>query len=774
LKPKRIICIILFALLFLTAFPSCGEKDKESETNTVNAFKEKLIKLPDNYSIGPGNSNLAVYGDRVFADIEKILKNDVGREYCEPCLVSWSETGEDFREETEAAVEPCIEGARVMSSFKLDGDYLATYEWYAKEPEFYSRLCMRDKKGKTLFSINLTEILGYDIQRDRENIVGDIFKLNGAAAYEFNSKMKFAAATSSGVACFDIKGELLWKLDKINSSSIVYSNERLLLFENTHNGVNLFELDINSGKKGDAVELPGELTSTLAGDGSFVCYGEYDKYAFFYKNNIALWGISLSSDDNGKLVCIAERFIDWNDSDIDGNYTDLYIKDRDTVYGLYLEVFNECFSVLTRMSEEEFANRTTLTIASIAFYPNTIYDAAVKYSRANPGKHINIDDYYNKYNGDIELAKTHLDLEIASGNIPDMIFTAPQNSNLLLYKHYIDSGVFADLNPLLDSVDGFDRNDLLGYLTKPYTDKNGCQYVIPIHSINGTYFSNGSIHGPVTAEELIEIYDTMPEDTDLITDFLTFYFLYGCIDDFIDYEKATCCFDDGRFEKILRFCREAESKGTNRSYNKLKRAELYELVKEGKLLMIDIPQIRSPISWALLKNDFGGALVPVGYPNVKKKIIASLSAGINTFIGITKASQHKDIAADFISTFYSIPDIDINEYGINRAIGREDFSIKRSRIYALVKMLEDYTIIDEYTVVPDSEADNYTGIKIKLTYEDADEFIAYLDSITTVAKSTGPVWELIWEEINTNPGVDPADIAKYIQDRVSIYLSEQS
>jgi hypothetical protein len=160
--------------------------------------------------------------------------------------------------------------------------------------------------------------------------------------------------------------------------------------------------------------------------------------------------------------------------------------------------------------------------------------------------------------------------------------------------------------------------------------------------------------------------------------------------------------------------------------------------------------------------------------NVKKKIIASLSAGINTFIGITKASQHKDIAADFISTFYSIPDIDINEYGINRAIGREDFSIKRSRIYALVKMLEDYTIIDEYTVVPDSEADNYTGIKIKLTYEDADEFIAYLDSITTVAKSTGPVWELIWEEINTNPGVDPADIAKYIQDRVSIYLSEQS
>jgi hypothetical protein len=197
------------------------------------------------------------------------------------------------------------------------------------------------------------------------------------------------------------------------------------------------------------------------------------------------------------LVCIAERFIDWNDSDIDGNYTDLYIKDRDTVYGLYLEVFNECFSVLTRMSEEEFANRTTLTIASIAFYPNTIYDAAVKYSRANPGKHINIDDYYNKYNGDIELAKTHLDLEIASGNIPDMIFTAPQNSNLLLYKHYIDSGVFADLNPLLDSVDGFDRNDLLGYLTKPYTDKNGCQYVIPIHSINGTYFSNGSIHGPV-------------------------------------------------------------------------------------------------------------------------------------------------------------------------------------------------------------------------------------------------------------------------------------
>ncbi len=372
------------------------------------------------------------------------------------------------------------------------------------------------------------------------------------------------------------------------------------------------------------------------------------------------------------------------------------------------------------------------------------------------------------------MAKTHLDLEIASGNIPDMIFTGPQNSNFLLFKHYIDSGVFADLNPLLDSVNGFDRNDLLGYLTKPYTDKNGCQYIIPIYSINGTYFSNGSIHGPMTAEELIEIYDTMPEYTNLVSDFLTFYFLYGCVDDFIDYEKATCCFDDGKFEKILRFCREAESKGTNRSYNNLKRAELYELVKEGKLLLIDIPQIRSPISWALLKNDFGGALVPVGYPNEKKEIIASLSAGINTFIGITEASRHKDIAADFISTFYSIPDIDINEYGVNHAIGQEDFSIRRSRIYALVKMLEDYTIIDEYTVVPDSEADNYTGAKIKLTKEIADEFIAYLDSISKNVGSSGPVWEIILEEILSNLDRDPADIAKYIQDRVSIYLSEQN
>ena len=44
-------------------------KDKESETNTVNAFKEKLIKLPDNYSIGPGT--ILPYTATVFSPTSK-------------------------------------------------------------------------------------------------------------------------------------------------------------------------------------------------------------------------------------------------------------------------------------------------------------------------------------------------------------------------------------------------------------------------------------------------------------------------------------------------------------------------------------------------------------------------------------------------------------------------------------------------------------------------------------------------------------------------------
>jgi hypothetical protein len=457
MKKKRIFSFILFAIIIFTAFSGCGGKDKEPIINPVQAFKEKLVSLPESYKIGSENRSLAVCGDRIYADVEITLKNDKGKESTEPRLVSWSETGEDFKEEIGTSVEPCIEGARVMSSFRLDGDYVATYERYYTETEFYCRLCLRDKKGKTLFSVNLPEILGYDIEKDRENIAGVFFTVNGAAAYEFNSKMKFAAATSQGVACFDIKGELLWKLDKVKSSSIVYSNERLLLFENSADGVNLFEIDKNSGEKGDKVELPGELTASSSEFNSYVCHGKADEYAFFYKNNVALWGISVSSDEKGKLVCTAESFINWNDSALDGNYTDLYVKDRDTVYGLYYIDYNSQYlSVLTRMSEEEFADRITVNIASLAFNTNSIFDAAVQYSRANPGKHINVDDYFNKYNGDFELAKTHLDLDIASGNIPDMIYISPQDNRSTVSDDYVNSGIFADLNPLLDSVEGFD------------------------------------------------------------------------------------------------------------------------------------------------------------------------------------------------------------------------------------------------------------------------------------------------------------------------------
>jgi hypothetical protein len=307
MKQKRIISFILLVLLIFTAFSGCGEKE-EPKINPIQAFKEKLVSLPENYKIRSENRSLAVYGDRIYADVEITLTNDKGKEYTEPRLVSWSETGEDFKEEIGTSVEPCIEGARVMSSFRLDGDYLATYERYYTETEFYCRLCLRDKKGKTLFSVNLPDILGYDIEKDRENIAGVFFTLNGAAAYEFNSKIKFAAATSHGVACFDIKGELLWKLDKVKSSSIVYSDKRLLLFENAADGVNLFEIDKNSGVKGDKVELPGELTASSSEYNSYVCYGKADDYAFFYKNNVALWGISVSSDEKGK-PCLYRRIV---------------------------------------------------------------------------------------------------------------------------------------------------------------------------------------------------------------------------------------------------------------------------------------------------------------------------------------------------------------------------------------------------------------------------------------------------------------------------------
>ena len=63
------------------------------------------------------------------------------------------------------------------------------------------------------------------------------------------------------------------------------------------------------------------------------------------------------------------------------------------------------------MSEEEFADRITVNIASLAFNTNRIFDAAVEYSRKNPGKHINVADYFNKYNGDFALQEPILILK---------------------------------------------------------------------------------------------------------------------------------------------------------------------------------------------------------------------------------------------------------------------------------------------------------------------------------------------------------------------------
>lgn len=79
MKQNRIISFILFILLIFTAFSGCGGKEEEPKINPVKAFKEKLISLPENYKIGSENRSLAVYEDRIYADVEITLTNDKAR-----------------------------------------------------------------------------------------------------------------------------------------------------------------------------------------------------------------------------------------------------------------------------------------------------------------------------------------------------------------------------------------------------------------------------------------------------------------------------------------------------------------------------------------------------------------------------------------------------------------------------------------------------------------------------------------------------------------------
>lgn len=749
-------------------------------------WSETVFPLPGEYMFAAEKGGLRYSGGRIYVSTWKLTSDDA----VEDVTVSWKSDGSDFREETgEDGLEPCREGAFIQSQVRLANGETATMEVTPGTSGTTGWFCVRDEMGSTLFSVDLPGCFGQNLGEGNA-AAGEGFQFRNAAVVGKGGSRRYLAATNAGLVCLDSSGKVLSKLSPCDVCAVTVVGETVYYFQQrdanagytggTRRSYSLYAFDVKTGERGEEIALP----PTLAASSGKLFGGWEGGYSACWSNGQGLYGLSLFRDEKGANVCTGTLLIDWNESDLTGNYEDLCVLDGDTVCAVTMsfddstpQLFVTSLSLLHRLPPEVLENRIRLEVASLSLFDlENLRAKAIEFNKSHPGCHITVTDKLAEYEGDFDAARLHLDAEIADGAVPDVLYISHANSKLTTAQDYVRAGVFTDLVPLMEASTFFDREDLVGCVTKPFTDEKGRQFLLPTTLNSGVLVSNGALAGPMSPDKMMAYYETLPDDVSLIINdpaSLRRFLLYAGIDDFMDETAGTCSFNDGRFAAIERFCREKletvhkEDAFTNES-------DRWSLLRDGKLILLDTT-FDSLLSYGRLQFQGGGTLIPVGYPNEQGVVYGSHY--LNGYLGITEACEHKTEALEYLWEFFAPPGdahVDLFSHRVDNAS-----SLTRTGIRAQAAALADYTIVNAdddrlWSLVPDEEADSYKGAQLKITEEDAEQFIAFLDSIEKNITTAGPLWDIINDELRSDVPNSPEKLADNIQSRAALYLAEHA
>ncbi len=326
-----------------------------------------------------------------------------------------------------------------------------------------------------------------------------------------------------------------------------------------------------------------------------------------------------------------------------------------------------------------------------------------------------------------------LPAELATSNDIDVLFLGSSIDNESAFRSVpLKSTLFVDLLPYLDADPELSREDFIPGAFDSMLQNGHLYGIVP-----GVY--PDTITAPVSVAEdyapwdmnaILRLNAALPEDHGLF-DFspelsLETLLEYACAR-FVDRDNAACSFDSEEFIALLRLLDEAKPYDRSAS--------------SGSALSIG----RASMNISHYKANFNSDIAYIGFPSADGgQSIFTQSIGP---FSIMASSENKDAAWQFVRILFT-PQLQNNEVC---AFG---LPVIES---CLDKYLERHMAQDDTT-----------------TQEDLDKYKALIMSCRGFADG-GAVYTIANEEVNKylGGGKTAEDVAKSIQSRVSIYLSEQ-
>jgi len=742
----RCIALTMVATMAAGLFTGCGSKSA-----SVGAFMDKEHVYSANYYDLPEGmtriNTMKVVKDSIYIDGYNETKDYTYM------ICSMNADGTDAK----LIYESKNNQNTSISSFTVDQDgnlcfFKSQYKEDKTDPENIQYITKNyltkiDGNGKELLNVEL---------KDKEDFYPNSMLVD-------KSGLIFMVSSES-IDIYDKDGKLANSIDTTDSyveSAFLTQEGNVMLTQYTqdYSSKEIKEYDAQTKKFSEPIKMDENLNNCSI----YQAVG----YDLFMKDSMDLYGYNMSNSEKTKLI-------NWIDSDIDGSCVNCISGLSDgriaCVTNNFMKNISE-LAVLTKVAPQDVVDKTVLTMATV--YDMELSPVIIEFNKKSEKYRITLKDYsvYNTED-DYQAGSKKLSTDIISGNVPDIICVS--NSDSL--ENCASKGLFVDFNELIEKDENFNRKDYLENIFDAF-ERNGKLYaIVPSFypfTVMGKTSDVGSEMG-WNMDDLDALVASKPQGTKIFSDVvkstILAYGSYMCMDEYIDWEKGTCNFENEEFIRLIEFANEFPENydDSETNYDDGRRSGDEELdYRNGKTLLMtnnitdfsDLHQIQ--------KVTFGEDITFIGFPNASKNGSA-ISA--NFELSISARSVAQDAAWDFVKTFFE----DDYQDSVSYVWPVKLSSIEKKKEEAQkVKTYPD----EKGKEVPYEETYMLNGKEEKLgtvTDEECEKIMTFLKSLNQVMRYDMKVYEIMEEETGAYfAGQKSAqETVKLIQNRVQTYLNE--
>ncbi len=771
---KRLVALLLSGVLAVSALTGCGNTDKTESTQTQEV--SGYVYVPEYFDWG------FEVGENDWINTNGVINGYVTGMYQSYDEINYKQKQEllcmNLEDGSVTRIPIALEKDNQSVNFftmKEDGTVIACVEEYNWDENSQTSnstytLLYLDQEGNTLKTVDFTPVYKEMAAKDEWNRPRSM-ALDAEGALFVQFEQQIVAVDEDGKKQFVVESS-----DWINNMGSMPDGSVYITYYGQRGQV-LAIVDKAAQKLGDSYDISGNFNGFFQINADNIMY---------YNDSSSMRKLDLATGES-------EVVFKWLDCDIIGNYINgVACENEDTVFAYYSnwESGEESFIKLTKTERNQVAEKQIITIAALEANNEEMESKIVAFNKANDEYRMELTTYldyanmseadYANYDKFIDDAVTRMKNDLTGKNPPDIICLS---SGYIDARDLAKQGLIEELTPYLEKA-GYSEDDFVAGVVNA-NKIDGKLYTLPARFSLVTAIANSAYVGDRqgwTLEEVLEVVKNLPEGVELTGSTTQSGFVSECLmfgyDTFIDSDNAQCHFDSPEFKALLEV-----AKTFPKEYNYKDDAPSEPaLMSAGEIAMIvhSMSELNDIQMCLAFLGDQEGAFI--GLPGAVGN--GSLIAPYGANYTICTKSDQKDVAAKFIIDSLT-EDYNKNKrfsWGFPSFEKAFDDYIADELDVAYLKDDKGELILDEEgNPIPEggSSAVGWGDWEYSYrpaTQEEADILRELVNGAVGSYSYNTELFGIIMEELepffNNQQSAD--QVAKVIQNRISLYLTENS